>query len=319
MKTKFLAVFAAIFVVVSVNLAQFAFALPKICIYESDYMSMDQFGKTSVVDYKCQRAVRDGDYCPLHSHTDGKKNYELTLVKNEDSLNSPMIGCYLRGVNLSYYTLHSMIWSKSDFTKANLSYAMLSSKVLLGCNFSEANLEKSDFGYSFAYNANFNGTNLEKCNMVGAWLEGSSFKGAVCKETYFVSARLDGTDFSGAKFEHIFFMPGQFAKAMGMEAVNWGDFKVGTEIIGSYGEAIQCYDDLAALYDGMGKKDFADKFSERKIFCQRQLEVLGANNDKKQSGPHISLVVGLVLVALTVVLTMVVILGRRKRSDARPS
>lgn len=319
MRTKFVIVFAIILAVVSSNFIQFAFALPKACIYESDYMSMDQFGKTSVVHYKCQRMTRDGDYCPLHSHVDGKKNYELSLIKSEDALNASMIGCYLHNVDLSYYTLQSMIWSKSDFTKANLSYAMFSSKVLFECNFSNANLEKSDFGYSFAYNANFDNANLTQCNLIGTWLDGSSFKGSLCKETYFVSARLDGVNFDRARFEHIFFMPGQFTKATGMETVNWGDFKVGTEISGSYNEAMQCYDDLAALYDGLGKKDFADKFSERKAFCQRQLEVLGAKDDEKQIGPHIALVVGLVLVALAIILTMVAILGRRKKSDVHSS
>ncbi|HPV86813.1 MAG TPA: pentapeptide repeat-containing protein, partial [Caldisericia bacterium] len=244
MRTKFAIVFAVVLTIVSSNFIQFAFALPEACIYESDYMSMDQFGKTSVVHYKCQRMVRDGGYCPLHSHIDGKKNYELSLVKSEDALNASMIGCYLHNVDLSYYTLHSMIWSKSDFTKANLSYAMFSSKVLLECNFGDANLEKSDFGYSFAYNANFDNANLTKCNLIGAWLDGSSFKGSLCKETYFVSARLDGVNFDKARFEHVFFMPGQFAKATGMETIDWGDFKVGTEISGSYNEAILCYDDL---------------------------------------------------------------------------
>ncbi|HOU09054.1 MAG TPA: pentapeptide repeat-containing protein, partial [Caldisericia bacterium] len=204
MRTKFVVVFAVMLAIVSSNFIQFAFALPKTCIYESDYMSMDQFGKTSVVHYKCQRVARDIDYCALHSHVDGKKNYELSLIKAEDALNSSMIGCYLHGVDLSYYTLHSMIWSKSDFTKADLSYAMFSSKVLLECNFSDANLEKSDFGYSFAYNANFDNANLTKCNLIGAWLDGSSFKGSLCKETYFVSARLDGVNFDKARFEHIF-------------------------------------------------------------------------------------------------------------------
>jgi hypothetical protein len=319
LRTKFAIVFAVVLTIVSSNFIQFAFALPEACIYESDYMSMDQFGKTSVVHYKCQRMVRDGGYCPLHSHIDGKKNYELSLVKSEDALNASMIGCYLHNVDLSYYTLHSMIWSKSDFTKANLSYAMFSSKVLLECNFGDANLEKSDFGYSFAYNANFDNANLTKCNLIGAWLDGSSFKGSLCKETYFVSARLDGVNFDKARFEHVFFMPGQFAKATGMETIDWGDFKVGTEISGSYNEAILCYDDLAALYDGLGKKDFADKFSERKAFCQRQLEVFGAKDDEKQIGPHIALVVGLVLVALAIILTMVAILGRRKKSDVHSS
>ncbi|HPV86687.1 MAG TPA: hypothetical protein PLC49_03755, partial [Caldisericia bacterium] len=68
-----------------------------------------------------------------------------------------------------------------------------------------------------------------------------------------------------------------------------------------------------------GKKLFSQIICLQNLFCQRQLEVFGAKDDEKQIGPHIALVVGLVLVALAIILTMVAILGRRKKSDVHSS
>ena len=91
-----------------------------------------------------------------------------------------MIGCNLRGVNLSGLDLSGGILWKSDLSDANLSKSIcldveFAECKLVNTNLQGADLDRTEFGAADLTNTNLQGANLENSSLLGATVEGANF------------------------------------------------------------------------------------------------------------------------------------------------
>jgi hypothetical protein len=170
------------------------------------------------------------------------------------------VGLDLREANLENANLNELDLHRADLSHANLQSATLRS----------ANLERAELGQANLQEADLRQTNLQRADLSLAKLQEAHLSESQLQEAILYRADLQGADMRWADLQRARLAYGRL-RDTNLEAVNWGDYKLGEEIRGDFSDAASTYRALKQRHTEAGIYDIAGEFHYREMEARRKL------------------------------------------------
>ncbi|HKZ51435.1 MAG TPA: pentapeptide repeat-containing protein [Dehalococcoidia bacterium] len=172
----------------------------------------------------------------------------------------------LEGANLQ----EGAILLRAVLMDANLQRALLGGTRLEGANLVGANLRDANLGLANLGSALLQRADLQDAYLSDANLEGARLQGADLRHAILQRATFEGAHLAGARFQGSHLWATDIAEALDVEAIDWGDYRLGEELAGEYEKAIAVYDELKGLHRRLGLDERAGHFFFREMECRRK-------------------------------------------------
>jgi len=191
----------------------------------------------------------------------------------------------LRGAGLRHANLEHARLQNADLHAADLRRASLQGANLLRANLEGSRLGDADLRGASLHDANLDGANLRDANLQGAHLVGAKLRGADLRfanlqgAALFVAnlqrANLLRANLEGANLRWADLRRARLAEAnlrgASLEDARWGDYKLGEEIAGDFGDAASAYRALKQRHTEAGMYDIAGVFHYREMEARRKV------------------------------------------------
>lgn len=180
----------------------------------------------------------------------------------------------LRQTNLAPLDLHAARLDGANLQGAILLQANLRGARLQGADLRAANLAYANLQEANMFGANLQGTillnaDLQRTELIGARLQGASLIQANLQRAMLQSANLQGADLTGADLRGVHLAHATLGDA-NLERANWGDYKLGDEVLPFFGRAASVYRTLKQWHTQAGMYDIAGEFFYREMEARRK-------------------------------------------------
>jgi len=208
-----------------------------------------------------QRNLREADLSEVDLHG---ANFQEADLRHANLQEASLSGTHLPGGHLYRANLQGGYLWLANLQGADLRRANLLGADLRYANLQEARLEGSNLNEADVRWANLQGADLREANLQGADLWSANLQGADLSE-----ANLQGADLSRADLRRARLAYASLREAS-LEGASWGDYKLGEEIAGDFGQAASAYRAVKQRHTEAGMYDVAGEFHYREMEARRK-------------------------------------------------
>jgi len=199
-----------------------------------------------------------------HGGPEGLDLREADLAKAElnelDLHGANLAGAHLQGAHIHRANLQGADLQRADLHEAHLEGANLVEAKLQGASLEGARLKQAHVGWADLQGAVLRRASLDAAHFIGANLQGADFRNG-----YLLGVDLWQADLRRAK------MAGALLRDAKLEDVHWGDYILGDEMAGDFGDATSVYRTLKQQHTEAGMYDIAGEFHYRELEARRKL------------------------------------------------
>lgn len=178
---------------------------------------------------------------------------------------APLSRLDLHGAHLEWANLHEARLDRANLQDACLQAAQLGGAGLYQANLQRAALSDANLQGAVLTRADLNAAELPWANLQGARLWGSNLQRARLHEADLHAADLRRADLRQARLAYA------DLRDANLEGANWGDYVLGEEIEGDFGDAASAYRALKQRHAEAGMYDIAGEFHYREMEARRKL------------------------------------------------